>query len=746
MLKRFSNYIYIHRRAVFVTEAVLLLLAIVLCYFSPHILSTRLRSVCMVEGKAVYVLTFKDGKSLELSVGEHRFTNAEGEKAAPEKFDCSGFFISSEGHVVTTTNAVGKAPMALSADSLAAILSREKTRLAKQAKEIGQDVRELDYYSQTHSVIDDGYNEIMEYREKVIARKRYVDSVEAIVASASAQDVKNCHLRTDFSLLYANPPENKGDSVSLYSMKATLVGQDGRLLLLHAEQGAMPASATTICPYAIPMSAKAEAVAGLWAGSPLPDAIQLKSMPKGVSPYVNGALCSNSLGQACGVYADGEIIGMNKVCAMVNRHKSLPLWIISDAYRRVVRAFENENLPIVDKIPDAKGEYGANVRGWFSFSGIYGSKNLDAGTYAGRIIDGKPDGFGRMEYKEGELRFTGHWTQGKRTGVGLLADTAGRTVKGTWKADTISSGIIATPEGIYSGGISATMVPEGQGSYSSLEKHLYYWGNWHNGKRHGYGYEIGGAKIVRSGVWRKGRFRGEQMVYTKDRVYGIDISRYQHEIGRRKHPISWPYLRISSLGTSSKKRILGRVDYPVSFVYIKASQGTRVWNRYYASDIRSARRCGYRVGAYHFLSTRKSGRAQAAYFLKVANPRPGDMPPMLDVEPTNRQIAEMGGRAVLFRQILAWMHVVENATGTKPVLYVGQEFVNRHLPHAPAELSRYQVWIARYGQFKPYVHLLYWQLSADGRIRGIKGHVDVNVYNGTKESFQEYIKQNCVKH
>lgn len=35
--------------------------------------------------------------------------------------------------------------------------------------------------------------------------------------------------------------------------------------------------------------------------------------------------------------------------------------------------------------------------------------------------------------------------------------------------------------------------------------------------------------MVRCGSWRNGRFQGERMVYTADRVYGIDLSRHQHE-------------------------------------------------------------------------------------------------------------------------------------------------------------------------------------------------------------------------
>ena len=112
----------------------------------------------------------------------------------------------------------------------------------------------------------------------------------------------------------------------------------------------------------------------------------------------------------------------------------------------------------------------------------------------------------------------------------------------------------------------------------------------------------------------------------------------------------------------------------------------------------------------------------------------------LNLEAAEREaegIRKAGGEAAMFREVLVWMRAVERACGKRPVLYVGQSFVNNHLNHAPEELRGYEVWIARYGEFKPYVRLLHWQLTPYGRVRGIRGEVDINVFNGTREQFEE---------
>lgn len=266
----------------------------------------------------------------------------------------------------------------------------------------------------------------------------------------------------------------------------------------------------------------------------------------------------------------------------------------------------------------------------------------------------------------------------------------------------------------------------------------YYEGQFNGAfQRDGQGFAVE-RHLVKSGEWKSNRFRGERMVYTAQRVYGIDVSRHQHEHGKKRYPIHWDRLRITHLGSISKKKVSGAVDYPVSFVFIKATEGKSLMNKYYLSDLRGARVNGIPVAPYHFFTHLSSGLAQAKHFVKHVHLSQATLPPMLDVEPTNEQIAKMGGREVLFREMLVWLRYVEAVSHHRPILYVSQQFVNQHLSHAPEALRRYDVWIARYGEFKPYVKLTFWQLSPDGRVRGIHGDVDINVYNGTREGFEEW--------
>ena len=346
--------------------------------------------------------------------------------------------------------------------------------------------------------------------------------------------------------------------------------------------------------------------------------------------------------------------------------------------------------------------------------------------------------------KTGSGRWAGgRWTRMKGHTHGIALDIKQQVVCGIWNADTLVGGRRTDSCGIYNGEMNSAGIAMGHGSYDRHDG-TYYEGHWKADKRDGFGFSVDRHKL-KAGEWKADRYIGERLHYTSERIYGIDISKYQHGKGRKHYPILWDKLRISHLGHISNKTVSGRVDYPVSFVYIKSTEGASVRNPYFMGDYQQARKHGIRTGAYHFFSVRTPAAAQAYYFLKYSAFRQGDMPPVLDVEPTDEQIKRIGGAGVLFSHIRTWMSIVKNRTGMKPVLYVSQRFVNKYLVRAADIKQNYNVWIARYGEYKPDVRLVYWQLCPDGRVNGIHGEVDINVFNGYKDKFNEFLSSETKK-
>ena len=340
----------------------------------------------------------------------------------------------------------------------------------------------------------------------------------------------------------------------------------------------------------------------------------------------------------------------------------------------------------------------------------------------------------------------GTWQGRQRKGTVVSLDSLQRTVVATWQADTIERGLRADSTGIYMGDF-AGLKAHGHGAMF-LTDGSYSEGHFADDLRQGFGVQLlhpyGEEPRLQAGEWSKNRFMGERMRYTTERIYGIDISKYQHGKGRRAVPILWDKLRIIHVGKRGSHNVSGTADYPVSFIFIKSTESTNIRNKFYASDYAQARKRGISIGAYHFWSMRTSGADQAQHFLRNTLFRDGDLPPVLDIEPSKSQVEQMGADR-MFQQIRIWLRTVERSTGVKPILYVNQMFVNNYLSKQPDLKRDYRVWIARYSEYKPDLRLAFWQLCPDGRVAGIQGDVDINVFNGYKSQFDEFIQTETIK-
>ena len=192
-------------------------------------------------------------------------------------------------------------------------------------------------------------------------------------------------------------------------------------------------------------------------------------------------------------------------------------------------------------------------------------------------------------------------------------------------------------------------------------------------------------------------------------IHGIDISHYQGSI-------DWDELRSAMIE-----------GCPLRFVMIKATEGTGKLDENFNDNFYQAREYGYVRGAYHFWSNKSGAREQAYYFLKQVHLEEGDLPPVLDVEhkPADKSVEDFQ------RDILTWLHIVEDKYHTKPIIYTYYKFKENYLS-APV-FNDYPYWIAHYyvdkveysGSWK------FWQHTDAGKLPGIKGYVDFNIYNGS---------------
>ena len=193
-------------------------------------------------------------------------------------------------------------------------------------------------------------------------------------------------------------------------------------------------------------------------------------------------------------------------------------------------------------------------------------------------------------------------------------------------------------------------------------------------------------------------------------IHGIDISHHQGEI-------DWQTLKDE-----------GMIDkFPVRFIMIKATEGATKVDENFVDNFYQAREYGFTRGAYHFYSVHSSAQAQAEFFIKNVKLERGDLPPVLDVEhkPKNQTDEE-------FQQsIQLWLNMVEFHYGVKPIIYTYYKFKMKYLNDSV--FDDYPYWIAHYYvekvEYKGAWKL--WQHTDVGKLPGIKGNVDFNIYNGS---------------
>ena len=202
-------------------------------------------------------------------------------------------------------------------------------------------------------------------------------------------------------------------------------------------------------------------------------------------------------------------------------------------------------------------------------------------------------------------------------------------------------------------------------------------------------------------------------------IQGIDISHYQGTI-------DWEALRNAMINKT-----------PVRFVIVKATEGSTMIDETFEDNFYQAREYGFIRGAYHFYSTKSSAREQAQHFLDKVKLEEGDLPPILDVEhkPDDQSIEDFQ------KDVLTWLHTVEDRYHVKPILYTYHKFKEKYL--SDQRFDDYPYWIAHYyvskmeykGEWK------FWQHTDAGKLDGIKCYVDFNIYNG---SYYD-LKQLCIK-
>lgn len=207
-------------------------------------------------------------------------------------------------------------------------------------------------------------------------------------------------------------------------------------------------------------------------------------------------------------------------------------------------------------------------------------------------------------------------------------------------------------------------------------------------------------------------------------VHGTDTSRWQPSI-------HWEKVQNSG----------------ISFAFIKATEGGDVLDPSFHENFAKAKAAGVPRGAYHFYYFCTAPEVQAKWYLRHIPKDAGAMPPVLDAE-WNHVSKTCPGKpspAKVRRDLSVWLNIVEKATGKRPIIYTTPDFYDDN------DMGRFEAhdfWLrstaAHPSERYPQERWTFWQYTGTGKIPGIEGRADINVFRGSEADWRKWLAKHKV--
>ena len=211
----------------------------------------------------------------------------------------------------------------------------------------------------------------------------------------------------------------------------------------------------------------------------------------------------------------------------------------------------------------------------------------------------------------------------------------------------------------------------------------------------------------------------------KYEVKGVDVSEYQGEV-------DWD--KIKSQG--------------IDFAFIKATEGSKSKDNYFDTNFSKLKQMNdMLIGCYHFFSFETKGEEQAQNYINVVGNVENDnslIIPIVDIEYYSYYKKAKPSKEWVLEELQNLLNKMEEQYRVKPIIYTTMEFYNDYIK---GNFEEYDLWI-RDIVFNPSLNLenrkwKFWQYTGKGRLDGYKGEekfIDLNVFNGSKSEFEEYVQ------
>lgn len=175
-----------------------------------------------------------------------------------------------------------------------------------------------------------------------------------------------------------------------------------------------------------------------------------------------------------------------------------------------------------------------------------------------------------------------------------------------------------------------------------------------------------------------------------------------------------------------------KVKTQVDFCIIKSTEGATYKDPMFNKNWVSTKRNNVIRGAYHFFSPNVPAEKQFQNFKNSVKLVSGDFPPVVDVEL----------KEVDMNEVNKFLKLAEKYYGVKPIVYTEHIFFKVFMEGKIDNSYPLWIYIDQMFVFKPSFknyNCVLWQYSHTGKIDGIKGDVDLDLFMGGSDKLKSLL-------
>jgi lysozyme len=202
-------------------------------------------------------------------------------------------------------------------------------------------------------------------------------------------------------------------------------------------------------------------------------------------------------------------------------------------------------------------------------------------------------------------------------------------------------------------------------------------------------------------------------------VHGTDVAKYQGDI-------DWVTAKANG----------------VSFAFVKGTEGGDRVDDFFTRNFAGTKAAGVPRSAYHFYYFCTPAAKQARWYIQNVPNDPAALPPVLDMEWNDKSpTCKLRPSPETVRsEMKIWLSIVERHYGKRPIIYVTPDFYHENLAgHFKSHHFFLRTVADHPSQKYPGQKWVFWQYSGTGRIPGIKGDADMNVFAGSPSAWKTFV-------